>query len=246
MEDSRQFESPLDVESQTLLDVMKEKNRAAGKRVAVHQLVYIGKLREESTSQKAADHIHKTIKMLHEKYLEIGGGTGLLLFQGSYFVHQIESSSQFLNDLMQEISSDMDLPDGYFEEEKIIIISHNISRRLFSQWNRVVIRKSTSFLQRVDDDIPTVNELLQQLLKLAAYLATVPKLHLCNILEELTERVPQLIPKEETLQSLLQQAIFLTPKDFMSRLLLPRNKTLESDITWPAPIRIVVYLLKDN
>ncbi|XP_022258106.1 testis-expressed protein 47-like, partial [Limulus polyphemus] len=215
-------------------------------KVAVHQLVYVGKLREESTSQKAADHIHKTIKMLHEKYLEIGGGTGLLLFQGSYFVHQIESSRQFLDDLMQESSSDMDLPDGYFKEVKIIIISHNIPRRLFSQWNWIVIRKSTSCLQRVDDDTSTVNELLQQLLKLAAYLENLPKLDLCSILEELTERVPQLIPKEETLQSVLQQAIFLTPKDFISRFLLPRNKTLESDITWPAPIRLIMYILKDN
>jgi len=240
-------DSSQDGQRTSLLEVIEDRNRAMNKKYLVHRLVYVSKIRGQNVDRNAVGaHYEGFMKKLQNDFPGSEPITGLMLIYMKHIVHVVETSSDIVLKLVDDLRKMEEEDNSYIEKSKILIISHDISTRLYQQWifrTLDIVEHGIEAFETNDTFENLIVELLTQLLKLGVFLIKQPKLNLKNAMDALHEKVPDLLPQQSVVHYLLEEndTSMMTPNDFMDLYEKPFDTFLESDMVWPIPTRLFPY-----
>ncbi|XP_058013698.1 testis-expressed protein 47-like [Ahaetulla prasina] len=126
--------------------------------------------------------------------------------------------------------------EALLRDIKILVMSHNIPTRLFSQWNATKVEVPVT-LEDVTQSQTTeevITECLTLILKMGVYLATL-KVGNKGLGECLHTAVPELLIPAETIQYLCRSQECLSPAEFLKMYKNPLQPQMDSEIVWPTP-----------
>ncbi|XP_068100395.1 testis-expressed protein 47 isoform X1 [Hyperolius riggenbachi] len=200
----------------------------------VHRLFYIAKIGPEMAVYKLlTDHYEKLFHILLKHNLG-ESVSGLLLIYPSCVIHIIESTSEILYGIIQDLAH---IQHSLLQEAKILVISHHVSGRLFPQWYFRLIRLPVQYLHdsaRGKAEEMVVEDFLITLLKLGAFLSEILQPGSKGPGESLHELVPDLLVREEIINFLITSDRFQKPEDFLSQYSRTVNTSCDPDCVWPA------------
>ncbi|KAM5151800.1 testis-expressed protein 47-like [Mantella aurantiaca] len=203
-----------------------------------HRLFYIAKISPERTAySNITDHCEK----LFNKLVKFNLGesiSGLLMIYPTCVIHIIESTSEILYGIIQDLVNIQNQGmNSLLQESRILVISHNISSRLFQQWYFRIMRLPVNYLPNVmqgRSEEEVVEECLTTLLKLGALLSEMLEPGSKGLIEDLHGLSPELFVQEETIHFLLKSRRFLKSEEFLAMYGKPMNVYSGSDQLWPA------------
>ncbi|XP_053386548.1 testis-expressed protein 47-like isoform X3 [Mercenaria mercenaria] len=254
-------DSLLEAHRTSLLEVIEDKNRAASKKNLVHRIVYIGKLKENVEDRmEVGMHHDRLIKNLQNNYQHAEPITGLLLVYLKHLVHVVETSSDMIVEVIRDVVKTQKDENGFIEQAKILIVSHDISTRLYQQWNFRTLDIQAARMESYESSEGAdkiIIDLLSQLLKLGSKLAIIPKIlpdGSCFLKEEdliafkstldsLHEKFPDLLPQQAHIHFLLEEndSTMILPEEYLEMYEKPFDVTLESEMVWPLPTKLFPY-----
>jgi len=238
-------DSVLETHRTSLLDVIEDKNRASNKKNLVHQIVYIAKLREVDRNE--VGNYHERLLKNIQNVNQTEPVTGLLLVYFKHLVHVMETSTDVITDVIQDLKHNKASSDGFIEDAKILVISHDIQSRLYQQWSFRQLDIVSARVEGYDSSDSTekiVTDLITQILKLGNALAKQPKLNLKNVMDSLHEKLPDLLPQQGVLHYLLEDddPCVVSLDEYLGLYEQPYDITLESEeLVWPLPTRLFPY-----
>ncbi|NXS99130.1 TEX47 protein, partial [Jacana jacana] len=202
-------------------------------RFPLHRLLVVARLSEGAEAEEVAGH-HRE---LFENALEDHSGeqvSGLLLLCPSYICHVVESCSTTIHLIIQDLASLQNQgPNALLQEIKVLVVSHNISTRLFPDWYVATATSPVTCPQGLTQSESTteaVAECLTLLLRLAAHIQSS---------EDADESVytlePELLIPAETINYLSSAEECTSPEDFLRIYLSPAQPALDSETVWPVP-----------
>nr|KAI8731579.1 testis-expressed protein 47 [Biomphalaria glabrata] len=224
----------------TLLDVIEERNRHLNKKYLIHRLVYISKLSSPGVDRTALGTYYDTfIKKLQTDFPGSEAITGLMLIYPKHVVHVVETSSDLILKLIEDLHRLEKETESLVSKSKILVISHDISLTLTLD----IVEHGIESFDTKETFENLIVELLIQLLKLGAYLHKQPKLNLKNAMDSLHEKVSDLLPQQSVVHYLLEEndSSMMTPLEFIDLYRKPFDTYLESDMVWPIPTRLFPY-----
>ncbi|XP_056405844.1 testis-expressed protein 47-like isoform X2 [Hyla sarda] len=157
--------------------------------------------------------------------------TGLLLLYPAYTVHCLESSGDVFYCVIRDLQRMKKKGDrALILDPKIVVMSHNIPSRLFSQWSYKVLDVPGQYLgdrfsEEATDGI--ITECLTKILKIGKHLTKYPK-GSKNIPDSVFEKIPELIIPQTSILHLLQCKDLLTPEQFLRVYDTPLHIMLDS------------------
>merc|ERR1712154_289100 len=120
----------------SLLEVIEDRNRAMNKKYLVHRLVYVSKIRGTNVDRNALGGYYENLtKKLQTDFPGSEPITGLMLIYMKHVVHVVESSSDMIFKLVQDLQAMEGEDTSMVAKSKILSISHDVSQRLFQQWS---------------------------------------------------------------------------------------------------------------
>ncbi|XP_071957533.1 testis-expressed protein 47-like [Antedon mediterranea] len=223
-----------------LLEVIEDRNRALNKKSLLHRLVYVAKLSENLNDKNdLCVHYDKQLKYWQNHY-QGDSATGLLLVYPNYFVHLVETCSEEIISIIRDLKELTEAEDSPISNSKILVISSNVSNRLFQQWSFRVLNLPASRLEEYETSEPIeklVPECLTLILKLGAYLAKQPKITQRNIMDSLHEKVPDLLIPQDLIGYLLRSPELFTPQSYLEKYDQPFDIVLDNELVWPLPTK---------
>ncbi|KAM8946450.1 testis-expressed protein 47 [Pelodytes ibericus] len=204
----------------------------------LHRLIFVSKISSQLADKR---HLAEYWEHQFQKYNQDEPVTGLLLLYPSYTIHMLESSSDVLYCILRELRNMKKQGDrALVLDPRILVMSHHLPNRLFSQWSYKVLDVPVQHLEskysdEVNDDI--ITECLTKLLKIGKHLMKYPK-GSKNIPDSVFDRVPELIIMQGSISHLLHCKEFLTPEQFLKTYDCPLNILLDSERVWPIPIHL--------
>ncbi|XP_068717613.1 testis-expressed protein 47-like isoform X4 [Montipora capricornis] len=167
--------------------------------------------------------------------------TGLLLIYPLHIIHVIETSYSVLVKVIKDLEEDEQSISGMLLITRILVCTGDLNNRLFGQWNFKTLNLAVSRMQEFTTneaiDI-VVTEALTLIIKLAEYLAKLPKISLANTMDHLPERVPDLLVRQDLMEYILSSQDLNTPSAYLMRYTTPMDIVLESELTWPMQTRL--------
>ncbi|WAQ96143.1 TEX47-like protein [Mya arenaria] len=113
---------------------------------------------------------------------------------------RMDTSSDMITEVMKDIMHEQRTEDGFLEDAKILIISHDIPSRLYQQWNFRTLDIQAARMESYESSEGAdriILDMLGQLLKLGNKLAITPKVSFKTTLDQLHEKFPDLLPQQE-------------------------------------------------
>ncbi|OCT64369.1 testis-expressed protein 47 [Xenopus laevis] len=161
--------------------------------------------------------------------------SGLLLIYPHCTVHIIESSSEALYAIIQDLEQ-MEQPGVHslLQDSKILVMSRDIPGRLFLQWNFLVVNLPMTYLDNIALNktlLTLLEEGLSLLLKLAVYLSNAQTNN--NTSQDVDRDMQQLLVREEIVSALLHSPDLQTPAEFLQLFSSPFHISNETDQVWP-------------
>ncbi|XP_018416541.1 PREDICTED: uncharacterized protein C7orf62-like [Nanorana parkeri] len=188
-----------------------------------HRLFYIAKISPERNDySEITDHY----EMLFHKLQKFNLGesiSGLLLIYHTCVIHIIESTSEILYEVIQDL---VHIENIFLREARILVVSHSISSRLFQQWYFRIIKLPVHYF---DDSMEgqseeeVVEECLTKLMKLGTFLSKMPHPGSKGPGEDLLGLAPELLVQEEAIHFLMKFDSFLKPEEFLAMYDRPMN-----------------------
>jgi len=231
----------------SLLEVIEDRNRTLSKKYLVHRLIYVSKIRGTNVDRNAVGgHSEQLMKKLQNDYPGSEPITGLMLIYMKHIVHVVETSSDLILKIVEDLQRMEEDDDTHIEKSKILINSHDIQTRLFQQWifrTLDIVEHGIEAYETNDSFENLIVEVITQILKLGVFFIKQPKLNLKNAMDTLHEKVPDLLPQQSLVHYLLEEndSAMMTTKDFISLYEKPFDTCLESDMAWPIPTRLFPY-----
>ncbi|XP_053552832.1 testis-expressed protein 47-like isoform X2 [Bombina bombina] len=194
----------------------------------LHRLVFVSKLSWQLADKRDLADLWE---QQFQKYNLGESVTGVLLLYSSYTIHIMESSSDVLycalRDLCEKKKTGV---RNLVQEPRILVMSHNIPTRMFSQWSFKVINTpeqnlSGKYNEEPIDDL--IKDCLSKLLKLGMHISKYPK-GTRNIPDAVFDRAPNLVIPESSIVRLLSCTELLTPKQFLEAYDSPVNLLMDS------------------
>ncbi|MEE6506777.1 hypothetical protein FKM82_007848 [Ascaphus truei] len=145
----------------------------------LHRLVFVSKISTELADKRHLGEYWECQFHHFQDDCHGEGVTGTLLLYPSYTIHVLESSSDVLYRVLRELRSMKASGDrALVLDPKILVMSHNIPRRLFSQWSYKVLDVPAQHLGDQYSEEATesiISECLSKLLKIGKHLTKYPK-----------------------------------------------------------------------
>ncbi|KAM5135109.1 testis-expressed protein 47-like [Mantella aurantiaca] len=165
--------------------------------------------------------------------------TGILLLYPSCTVHVLESGGDTLYCVLRDLRKMKKQEDrALVLNPKILVLSHNIPNRLFSQWSYKVLDVPGQYLGDKYSEEATegiITESLTKILKIGKQLTKYPKGPKI-IPDSLFEKSPELTIPQTSILHLLHSKELLTPDQFLQTYDSPLHITMDSDRVWPTPV----------
>ncbi|XP_059141577.1 testis-expressed protein 47-like [Physella acuta] len=231
----------------SLLELLEDRNRSLNRKYLVHRLVYISKISSTNVDRNTIGSYYESfMKKLQQDYSGSEPITGLMLIYLKHIVHVVETSSDVILKIVEDLLRNETETDSFVSKSKILVISHDITIRLYSQWSYRTLDIVEHGIEAFDTKESFENlivDLLTQLLKLGVFLYKQPKPNLKNAMDSLHDKVPDLLPQQSVVHYLLEESdgSMITPKEFVDLHEKPFDTYLESDMVWPIPIRLFPY-----
>lgn len=225
----------------SLFDLILERTRAQNKKQLVHRLVYVSKIRQDVNDRKdIGAHYERLFKELQTQ-VHGEAVTGLLLIYPVHIIHVVETSYNMLLKVIEDLEEDEQSISGMLLNTKILVCTGDLNNRLFGQWSFRTLNLAVSRMQEFTTNEPidvVVTEALTLVIKLAEYLAKLPKISLTNTMDQLPEKVPDLLVRQDLIEYILNSQELNTPTLYLKRYTTPVDIVLESEMAWPMQTRL--------
>lgn len=190
-------------------------------------------------NQQKAENNQKNPNPFQEKV------TGILIIYPTLFFHVLESSLETIRQILDDITTmQEDEVEGMIAEAKLLVMAHEVNVRLFPVYtfkmmNLVMEHDSTEPSETIDS---LVHEQTVRLLRLGKFLNDNSKNQFKKeLIDNLHDQHPEFLPNQNTGSFLLKCSDLLTSAEYLENYKKPFNITLESELTWPAPVKIFPY-----
>ncbi|KAK1164812.1 hypothetical protein AOXY_G15220 [Acipenser oxyrinchus oxyrinchus] len=135
------------------------------KRCFLHRLVYVAKIKAGQAGMKdLAGYYEILFAVYHNTNME--GVTGLLLLYPSCIIHVLESSSEVLYSVLNDLSNMEKRSDSLLQDAKILVMSHDIPMRMFQVWGYRFLNNITLTSQEAAEQKQPVENLIPECLPL--------------------------------------------------------------------------------
>ncbi|XP_067860620.1 testis-expressed protein 47-like isoform X2 [Heptranchias perlo] len=216
----------------SMLMLLQVKQREERKKSLLHRLVLLAKIPPELVDKRDLGGYYESLFQKLQRRHQGEGVTGLLLLYPSYVIHVIESSSDVLYSVIQDLRNMQRQQEGaLLLESKILVMSHNISSRLFQKWEYSLLNIAA---KRLDDTLQrepiekVISECLTVFLKLGMQMQKAYKESPNNPLDSVLDNVPGLIVPQDLIGRLLKSNVLLTPAQFLDIYNAPLNVIMDS------------------
>ncbi|XP_078237547.1 testis-expressed protein 47 isoform X2 [Pogona vitticeps] len=202
----------------------------------LHRLFFVAMLREEVLDGEITAY-HEQLFQRIQKFHLGEPASGVLLIYSRCILHILEASSGTLYHILTDLAAlEKQGPKALLQDVKIVVMSHNIPTRLFTQWYTTMVDVPVT-LEDVTQSQTTeevITECLTLILKLGVYLATL-KVGNKGLSECLHNVVPELLVPAETIQCLCRAKECLSPAEFLKMYSNPLQPSMDSETVWPTP-----------
>ncbi|XP_069606731.1 testis-expressed protein 47-like [Ranitomeya imitator] len=204
----------------------------------LHRLIFVSKISPNLADKRD---LGEYWEQRFQRYHQGENVTGLLLLYPAYTVHCLESSGDVLYCVIRDLQQMKKQGDrALVLDPKIVVMSHNIPSRLFSQWSYKVLNVPGQYLGEKFSEEATegiISECLTKMLKIGKHLTKYPK-GSKNIPDSVFEKVLELIIPQASILHLLQCKNLLTPKQFLKMYDTPLYIMQDSDRVWPTHVHL--------
>ncbi|XP_036372137.1 testis-expressed protein 47 [Megalops cyprinoides] len=184
----------------------------------LHRLVVIGGISPELADKRDLGGHYEKLNQRLQRHCHGDGFTGLLLLYPSHLVHVVESSSEVLVSVLQDLSDMKEQShSALIVEPRVLVVSHDLPSRIFQDWRYKVLDLPATTLTSATRKEPIgklISDALTLLLKLGDHLLKSGK-DLKTSLESLQEKAPELIVPQDVLAQLLEREELLTPQQYL-------------------------------
>ncbi|KAM3826837.1 testis-expressed protein 47-like [Vipera latastei] len=220
----------------TLLSALEERRRQQMKKYLLHRLIFVARLQENASEGEITDYHEQLFQKISRFHLG-EAASGVLLIYSQSILHILEASSGTIYHILMDLALfEHQGAAALLRDIKILVMSHNIPTRLFSQWNATKVEVPVT-LEDVTQSQTTeevITECLTLILKLGVYLATL-KVGNKSLGECLHTAVPELLIPAETIQYLCRSQECLSPTEFLKMYNNPLQPQMDSETVWPTP-----------
>ncbi|XP_073415375.1 testis-expressed protein 47-like [Dendrobates tinctorius] len=211
-------------------------------KAVTHRMIYVARITPEQAHRRdLPDHYERLFHRLIKSNLG-ESISGLLLLYPSCIIHMIEASSEILSGINQDLIQ-IQGAKSLLQDIKILVISHNIRRRLLPQWCFRIVKPPTQYLGDFgseESEEAVVEECLTLMLKLGVFLSQILSPGSKGPGGNLHDLAPELLVREENIDFLIRSEKFLTPEKFLKMYNKPINSSIASALLWPAPQHLYV------
>ncbi|XP_073538552.1 testis-expressed protein 47-like isoform X1 [Phyllobates terribilis] len=204
----------------------------------LHRLIFVSKISPNMADKRD---LGEYWEKRFQRYNQGENVTGLLLLYPAYTIHCVESSGDVLYCVIRDLQRMTKQGDrALVLDPKIVVMSHNIPSRLFSQWSSKVLNVPGQYLGEKFSEEATegiISECLTKMLKIGKHLTKYPK-GSKNIPDSVFEKVPELIIPQASIMHLLQCKNLLTAEQFLKMYDTPLYIIQDSDCVWPTPVQL--------
>ncbi|XP_046888205.1 testis-expressed protein 47 isoform X2 [Hypomesus transpacificus] len=200
----------------------------------LHRLVVIASLPQPLADRTDLGVHYEELNQRLQKYYQGDSITGLLLLYPTCMLHVIESSSEVLVSVLQDLTSMQELPQGaLIEAPRVLMMSHDLPSRLFQQWSYKVLNVQARTLNNASGEEVTealIRIVLSLLLKLGNHHQKAnkgSKMPPGSVLDE----VPDLIVPQDVLTQLLSRGELLSPQQYLHTYHSPVSVLMDSGKT---------------
>lgn len=201
----------------------------------LHRLIVVGKISPQLADKRDLGAHYEKLSQHLQLCHQADSFTGLLLLYPSHVVHILESSSQVLVAVLQDLCDIQKRPDCTLVlESRIVVVSHDIQGRLFQDWSYKLLDLPATMLSDRSKHEPVeklVSGTLKTILKLGSYLTRRGKGSSVSA-ASLQKQVPELIVPQDILAQLIEQKELLTPQQYLQRYHSPLDIPINSGHTF--------------
>ncbi|XP_053550174.1 testis-expressed protein 47-like [Bombina bombina] len=193
----------------------------------LYRMFYVAEISStQAKSNNINDHYEQLIHNLTKSHLG-AAISGLLLLYPSHIIHIIESSSEILYAILQDLVQIQEQgTSSILQNSKILVISSKIPERLLPRWYSHTVRFPTVYLEDTSDGQPELNLLedsLTLLLRLVAFVSDSITPGTKGPGQHLPTLAPELLLREAVVHKLIKTSEFLTPQIFLEMYDSPLN-----------------------
>ncbi|XP_062820765.1 testis-expressed protein 47 isoform X2 [Anolis carolinensis] len=225
----------------TLLSALEEKRRHQMKKYLIHRMFLVGKTRKEVQDGEIIAYHEQLFQQIYKFHLG-EPASGVLLIYPSCILHVIEASSGTLYHILKDLAKfEKQGPEALLQSVKVLVLSHNIPTRLFSQWyaTPVEVPETLEDTTQGQSTEEVLTESLALLLKMGVYLATL-KVGNKGLSDCLHRGVPELLVRAETIHRLCQAPECWSPTEFIQTFSNPLQPSMDSETVWPTPAHMLM------
>uniref|UniRef100_UPI00398F88E6 testis-expressed protein 47 isoform X2 n=1 Tax=Pristiophorus japonicus TaxID=55135 RepID=UPI00398F88E6 len=229
-----------------MLLLLQVRQREERKKSLLHRLYLLAKILPELADKRDLGGYYESLFQKLQRRHQGEGITGLLLLYPSYVIHVIESSSDVLYSVIQDLRDMQQQARPLLLESKILVMSHNIPGRLFQRWEYTLLNIAAKRLDYTLQREPIekiITECLTALLKLGLHMQKAYT-ESPNDPGSVLDSVPELIIPQDLIGRLLKAKELLTPAQFLGIYNASLNIIMDSELVWPMPEHILPAIRK--
>ncbi|CAL8309308.1 unnamed protein product [Boreogadus saida] len=191
----------------------------------LHRLIVIAALPQSLTDRQKLGAHYEELNLRLQRQYQVEGISGLLLMYPSCLLHVIESSSEVLVSLLQNLK-DLQEEGRQVETAKVVLMSHDLPNRLFHQWSYKVLTLQKTLGEEAEGESTDalVDTVRSMILKLGTHLEIASEALPGSVLEE----APELVVPQEVLIRLLACPELLSPQQYLQTYHSPLNICMDS------------------
>ncbi|CAL8301126.1 unnamed protein product [Lota lota] len=209
------------------VSLFEESYRTMRKKFLLHRLIVIAALPESLADREKLGAHYEDLNLRLQRQHHVESIRGLLLMYPSCLLHVIESSSEVLVSLLQNLK-DLQEDGRLVETAKVVLISHDLPNRLFHQWSYKMLTMQARALSEETEGETTdalVGTVRSMILKLGAHLEIASETLPGSLLDE----TPELVVPQEVLVRLLARPELLSPQQYLQTYHSPLNISMDSE-----------------
>ncbi|KAM4624585.1 testis-expressed protein 47 [Polymixia lowei] len=181
----------------------------------LHRLIVIAALPQELADRRGLGVHYEELNLHLQRQYQVESITGLLLIYPSCMLHIIESSSEVLVSLLQNLKDMQERTDCILvEAPRVLLMSHDLPSRLFQQWSYKVLNVQARTLGEESEE-ETTETLVSRVLSILLKLGNHPEIVKKTLPGSVLDGAPELIVPQEVLVWLLSRKELLSPQQYL-------------------------------